>query len=287
MKPARFEYRAPARLEEALEILGQTGDEGKVLAGGQSLVPSMNFRLARPAVLVDVNGLGELDYVREDDASVRIGALARHSRFESPVTAGPLGALLASAARHVGHLPIRVRGTFGGSIAHADPAAEWCMVAVLLDAEIVAHSARGERTIPAREFFITVFSTALEPDELLTEVRLPRLAGNTLVGFQEFSKRAGDFAIVASSTVLEMNGDGIARARVALAGVGGTPVRARAAEAVLTGNSPSEELFREASEAAAAEVRPMGDIHGSAEYRRELVRVLTGRALTRAAQGRP
>lgn len=283
MKPPRFEYRAPSDLDEAVGILAEVGDEGKVLAGGQSLVPSMNFRLARPAVLVDVNRVGGLDDIRLEGGQVRIGALTRHSRLERADAApGPLGTLLATAAHHVGHLPIRVRGTFGGSIAHADPAAEWCMVSLLLDAEIVATSARGARTIPAEDFFVTVFTTTLEPDELLTEVRLPQLPDTARVGFVEFSRRAGDFAIVASSVVLDLHGGVISNPRVALAGVGGTPVRGRSAETVLTGASPSDEVFRAAADAAANEVEPMGDIHGSPEYRRDLVRVLTRRALERA-----
>ncbi|MPZ68198.1 MAG: xanthine dehydrogenase family protein subunit M [Actinobacteria bacterium] len=279
MKPAKFEYRAPRELEEALSILAEVGDEGKVLAGGQSLVPSMNFRLARPAVLVDINGIGGIDSVTSSSDHLVIGTLARHVRFERPVTDGPLGHLLALAARKVGHRPIRIRGTFGGSLAHADPAAEWCMIATLLDATMVASSVRGQREITASNFFKTVFSTALEPDELLTEARLPLLNPAAKIGFVEFSRRAGDFAIVAASSVLDVEGGRISTARIALGSVGGTPLRSPAAEAVLQGNVPSGELFAEAGEAAAGDVEPMGDIHGSPEYRRDLVRVLTRRSL--------
>jgi carbon-monoxide dehydrogenase medium subunit len=279
MKPAKFKYHAPKDLSEALSLVAESGDESKVLAGGQSLVPSMNFRLARPAVLIDINGVGGIDGIDASSGHLSIGALARHVTLERPVVEGPLGRLLATAAHNVGHLPIRVRGTFGGSLAHADPAAEWCMIASLLDATIVASSVRGQREIPAADFFKTVFTTTLEPDEILTEVRLPRLGPGAEVGFVEFSRRAGDFAIVAASTVLEVADGRISSARVALGGVGGTPLRSPAAESVLTSNAPDDALFEEAGAAAARDVEPMGDIHGSAEYRRDLVRVLTRRAL--------
>lgn len=282
MKPAKFEYRAPRTLDEALGILGDAGDEAKILAGGQSLVPSMNFRLARPALLVDINKVDGLDHVRTEGGTVSVGTLTRHVRLETPIVPGPLGTLLSAAAAKVGHLPIRVRGTFGGSIAHADPAAEWCMLAMLLDAEMVVASSRGRRSISAAEFFRTVFTTALEPEEMLVEVRLPDLAPTCKVGFVEFSRRAGDFAIVAASVVLHMSGEKVEAANVALGGVGGTPLRSPAAENVLSGKSPSRELFVEAGQAAAAAVEPMGDIHGSSEYRQDLVAVLTRRALEHA-----
>lgn len=279
MKPARFDYRAPRELSEALSLLAEVGDEGKVLAGGQSLVPSMNFRLARPSVLVDINEIPGLSEIAAAGGTLRIGTLARHVAFEHPVVSGPLGKILASAARHVGHLPIRVRGTFGGSLAHADPAAEWCMIAALLDAEMVAASVRGERVITSADFFKTVFSTALEADELLTEVRMPLLGETSRVGFIEFSRRVGDFAIVAVACVLEMSGDGISDARISLGGVGGKPIRATEAEEALRGVVPDERAFIEAGEVAADNVEPIGDIHGSAEYRKDLVGVLVRRAL--------
>ena len=279
MKPAKFEYHAPTELQEALSLLAEAGDVGKVLAGGQSLVPSMNFRLARPGVLVDINGVAGLDRIAPANGDLVIGAMARHATFERPVIDGPLGTLLALAARNVGHLPIRVRGTFGGSLAHADPAAEWCMIAALLDATMVASSTSGPREIAARDFFRTVFTTSLEANEILTEIRLPLPGPGTQVGFVEFSRRAGDFAIVAAATVLQVVDGRIDSARVAFGGVGGTPLRSPAAEAILTGNEPQDDLFVAAGEAASQEVEPMGDIHGSPEYRRDLVRVLTRRAL--------
>src|SRR5436190_1398740 len=195
MKPAAFRYFAPRTLDEALDLLAEHGEEGKVLAGGQSLVPAMNFRLAQPASLIDINRIGALDYVREEQGAFCIGALARHARFEAPVAEGALSGFLPRVARHIAHLPIRVRGTFGGSLAHADPASEWCLVATALDADIVAVSKSGSRTIAARDFFSGIMSTALKADELLVEVQFPILSADTRFGFREFSRRPGHFAI--------------------------------------------------------------------------------------------
>ena len=283
MKPARFDYHQARSAAEALSLLGRHGGEAKVLAGGQSLVPAMNFRLARPAVLVDINRVEELGRLADEGGALRVGSMVRHAVFEQPVDDGPLGRLLSMAARHVGHLPIRIRGTFGGSLAHADPAAEWCVIAVLLDAEIEAAGPGGARLIPASRFFQTVFTTALEPDELLTEARLPKPLPSARVGFQQFSRRAGDFAVAMSAAVIDVQGGEVAEARIALGGVSDRPVRASGAERVLAGGPASQEAFAEAARVAAGEVDPIEDIHGSAEYRRDLVRVLTRRALEQAA----
>ena len=218
MKPAPFDYHAPRSVEEAVELLAAHGDDAKVLAGGQSLVPAMNFRLARPAVLVDINRIAELDFCTTTDGALRIGALARHARFERAVTQGPLGDLLADVVRYIAHLPIRVRGTFAGSLAHADPAAEWCVVATTLDAEIRARGPGGERSIEAAAFFRSILTTALRPDELITEVRLPALGPDWRFGFAEFSRRAGDFALSMALAALRLDGGRIVEARV---GVGG------------------------------------------------------------------
>ena len=200
MKPPSFTYHAPASVGEALELLASLSD-AKVLAGGQSLVPSMNFRLARPGNLIDINRLSDLSYVREEQGWLAIGALARHVDFESASVPDPLGALLRTIAHQIGHLPIRVRGTFVGSVAHADPAAEWCLLAVTLDAEMVCQSVDGTRVVGSADFFDTVFTTALEPSELLVEVRIPLLDPEIRVGFQEFSRRAGRaFARVPSAS---------------------------------------------------------------------------------------
>src|SRR5271163_3543274 len=173
MKPVAFRYFAPDTIDDALDLLAEHGQEGKILAGGQSLVPAMNFRLARPSSLIDINRIDALDYVCEEDGALRIGALARHARFEAPVAGGALAAFLPLVARHIAHLPIRTRGTFGGSLAHADPASEWCLVAATLDAELVIASHRGARRLRPSEYFTGALTTALQPDELLTEIRLP------------------------------------------------------------------------------------------------------------------
>lgn len=285
MKPARFDYYRARSPAEAVSQLSEHGDEAKILAGGQSLVPAMNFRLARPSVLVDVNPVSELDYVEMDGDRLRIGSLVRHSAFERPVADGPTGRLLQMASRHVGHLPIRVRGTFGGSLAHADPAAEWCVIARLLDAEIVALSSDGTRSVAASDFFQTVFTTALQPDELLVETLLPVLPSTTHVGFTEFSRRAGDFALTMIATAIDMNGSTVATARIAVGGVSDRPLRAAEAEATLRGQELTEDVVEAAAETAATEIEPMGDIHGSAEYRRDLIRALTRRALEQVKAG--
>ncbi|MGH2788762.1 MAG: FAD binding domain-containing protein [Actinomycetota bacterium] len=284
MKPPTFRYLRPESVTETLSIL-TTEEDAKILAGGQSLVPAMNFRLARPSVLIDINHLSELDLLEVEDGRLRIGALVRHSRLEDPVIDDPLGDLLTSASHYVGHYPIRVRGTFGGSISHADPAAEWCLIARTVDAELVAASERGTRTIAASDFFQTVFTTDLAEDELLTEVRMPVLGEHARVGFSEFSRRAGDFALVAVAVVLDVEDEIVRSARIGVAGLGGRPERAEEAASLLTGRSSSREAFEEAANVASQELNPSGDIHGSPEYRRNLIRVLTKRALEQTLGG--
>ena len=283
MKPAPFEYFAPDTVEEALSLLHEHGDEAKVLAGGQSLVPAMNFRLARPAVIVDIGRLGELAAIDDSDPhTVAVGARVRHLDLERNDIGGPLGRLLADTARWVGHYPIRVRGTFGGSLAHADPAAEWCVLARALDAEMGCRSADGARTVSAADFFEMVFTTALEPHELLERVTLPRLGESWGVGMAEFARRFGDFAIVLAVAAVDRDGEGVRSARIALGGVEGRPVRAAAAEQALAGAEASPDAIAAAAAAAADEVDPVGDIHGSPEYRRDLVRAMVTRALQQA-----
>ena len=284
MKPAAFEYHAPRTLEEALGLLHEHQDEAKVLAGGQSLVPAMNFRLARPSVLVDIAHVPDLDRIEATEpGSVTVGARVRHLDLEHNTIGGPLGSLFALTGRWVGHYPIRVRGTFGGSLAHADPAAEWCALACALDAEIRCRSASGSRTVGARDFFEQMaFTTCLEPDELLVGARLPKLSDSCGVGMAEFARRWGDFAIVLAVTAVERDGDSITGARIALGGVAGGPVRARNAEAALAGRPVTSGTVAAAAAAAAEEVDPTGDIHGSADYRRDLVRAMVTRALDQA-----
>jgi aerobic carbon-monoxide dehydrogenase medium subunit len=278
MKPANLKYHAPRTVDELLALLGEHGEEGKMLAGGQSLVPVMNFRLARPPHVFDLNGIAELDFLRAESGNLRIGALTRHAAFHRPVVPGVTGQLLAQVVQHIAHYPIRQRGTFAGSIAHADPASEWCVVVRLLEAEIVARSRRGERRLKAAQYFHGTFATALERDEVITEVRLPLLDASWRTGFYEFSRRAGDFAIAMTAVALRTTGKKISEARIAIGGVEDRPSRCAQAEAVLLqGGSPAD-----AAKAVAALVRPMEDIHADAAYRKDLVRATTERALAQA-----
>jgi carbon-monoxide dehydrogenase medium subunit len=284
MKPAPFRHYAPTTIDEAVALLARLApQDGRVLAGGQSLVPTMAFRLARPAHLVDINGIAALDRVAVEGGKLVIGACVRHAAFQRPVESGPLGRLLANVVRHIAHYPIRTRGTFCGSIANADPASEWCTVAAGLGGEMVAQSARGTRVIPAEEFFAGIMTTALAEDELLTEVRLPRLAAGTRTGFYEFSRRAGDFAIAMALATFRVEGGKIVAPRVAIGGAEPHPRRIPAAEQALAGAMPGPAAFAAAAERAAAAVDPMEDAQNTAQYRRDLVRTVTRRALEQAA----
>ncbi len=283
MKPAPFHYHAPVTVEDAVSILADVApDDGRVLAGGQSLVPTMAFRLARPAHLVDINRVGGLDRLAVDGDELVIGACVRHAAFHRPVADGPLGRLLAAVVHHIAHLPIRTRGTFCGSLAHADPASEWCLVAATLDARMTARSVRGERTLAPGAFFEGIMTTAIEPDELLAEVRLPVLPADTRFGFEEFSRRAGDFAIAMVLATFRLSGGVMVEPRIGVGGAEEVPRRLADAEAALAGRAPGIDVFQEAAEAAAEAVDPMTDINTSAHYRRDLVRALTRRALERA-----
>ena len=284
MKPASFVYHAPRTLPEALTILAHVaGLDGRVLAGGQSLVPAMAFRVARPAHLVDINGIGELSHLGERGEMLRIGALVRHAAFHRPVIEGPLGALLTAVAQHIAHYPIRTRGTFCGSLAHADPASEWCLTAVTLDGEIVAANRDGERVIAADDFFEGMMATALSDAELITEIRLPLLPDDTRFGFNEFSRRAGDYAIAMCLVTFRLVDGVIVEPRVGIGGAEARPCRMAEAEALLRGHPPSPDLFRAAAGAAADSIDPLEDIQADAVYRRDLVRAVTRRALEQAA----
>lgn len=283
MKPAPFSYHRARSADEAVSLLAELGDDAKLLAGGQSLVAMMNFRLARPAALVDISRLAELRYVRAHDGGLRIGALALHRDLERLTDPGLLAGfgMLPQAARYIGHYAIRAAGTFGGSIAHADPAAEWCMAALLFDAEIVARGPGGERVIPVAGFFKGFLETGLRPDEMITEVRLP--APRPGAAICEFARRHGDFAIVAVAAAVDRDGGACRDARVVLGGVAGTVERAAGAEATLIGSSLDADVIAAAAQQAAAGTDPPGDIHGSAEYRRHLIQVLAARAIGEAA----
>jgi carbon-monoxide dehydrogenase medium subunit len=284
MKPAPFRHYAPTTIDEAVALLAQLApQDGRVLAGGQSLVPTMAFRLARPAHLVDINGIAALGRLAVADGKLAIGACVRHAAFHRPPIDGPLGALLAKVVRHIAHYPIRTRGTFCGSIANADPASEWCTVAVALGAEMVARSARGTRVIPAKDFFAGIMTTTLAEDELLTEVRLPLLPADTRAGFYEFSRRAGDFAIAMALATYRLDGGKIVQPRIAVGGAEPHARRIGEAEQALSGQPPGPDAFAAAAERAAAAVDPMEDVNNSAEYRRDLVRTVVRRALGEAA----
>ena len=284
MKPAAFVRHVPKTVEEALAILAEVApQDGRVLAGGQSLVPIMAFRMARPAHLVDINEVAGLDRLAVDGGKLVIGARVRHAAFHKPVIDGPLGKLLAYAVRHIAHYPIRMRGTFCGSLAHADPASEWCLVAATLGAEIVARSKRGTRTIAAADFFQGIMSTALAENELLTEARLPLLAADAKFGFYEFNRRAGDFAMAAALATYRLVDGKIAEPRIGVGGAEAQPRRIAQAEATLAGQAPGDAAFRAAAEAAAKAIDPLEDIQTSGEYRRDLVRAVVRRALEHSA----
>ena len=280
MKPGPFVRHVPKTLDEALKILGEVAAlDGRILAGGQSLVPIMAFRLAKPAHLVDINEVEGLDKIAKDGKTLGIGARVRHAAFHKSVVDNPLGALLTFVARHIAHYPIRMRGTFCGSLAHADPSSEWCLVAATLDATMVAKSMRGERRIAAADYFEGIMSTALAEDELLAEVRLPLLGPDAKFGFNEFNRRAGDFAMAAALVTYRIAGGKIADARIGVGGAEPAPRRIAQAEAVLNGKTPGDAAFRAAADAAAATVDPLEDHQTTAEYRRDLVRAVVRRAL--------
>jgi carbon-monoxide dehydrogenase medium subunit len=274
MKPAAFDYYAPATLEEALSLLEKYGDEAKILAGGQSLMPLINMRLARPAVLVDINRISGLDFIREEDGSMAIGALARHANVASSEVLKKGCPMLPHAAQFVGDVQVRSRGTFGGCIAHADPAAEFGAVVYTLGGEIVAREVKGSRLIPVTEFFLDVLTTSLRPYEMVTEVRVPSLQGK-LWSFRGIAPRFGDMVLAGVALALELDGAGDCQwSRIGMFGVGSTPLRASKAEEKLLGNRLEEKLIAEIAGQAAAEAQPASDIHASASYRRELVRWL-------------
>jgi len=282
MKPAAFEYHRPESAEEAVAVLGRLGDEGRILAGGQSLVPLMNFRLAQPEHVVDVNRLAELDYVLAEDAVVRVGALARQSTVEADPAVSERVPLLREALGFVAHPPIRHRGTVVGSVAHADPAAELPAVALCLEATVTVRGERGERQIAAKDFFLGPFETAIEPGELATEVAFPASAPGTGYGFVEFARRHGDFAIAGAGVTLALRDGRIADPRVVLCGVGPTPLRAAAAERALDGGAPDEETIAAAAAAAVEGIEPPADMHGGTRYRIGVARAQVRRAIAKA-----
>ena len=285
MKPPRFDYLNPRSVDEALSVLARHGDEAKVLAGGQSLVPLLSFRLVRPAYLVDLNDVGGLAGIRLDDGHLAIGAMTRQRAVETSPLVRERCPLLAEAMPQIGHVQIRNRGTIGGSLAHADPASELPAVVAALDGELVLQSARGQRVVKPEQFFVAYLTTAAAPDELLVEVRVPVVPPRTGSAFLEVSRRHGDFALVGVAATVTLDEAGVCTAAaIALTGVGPTPALARDAALALVGQRPTPAAFEEAGRRVAERVQPDSDLHASRDYRRHLASVLTRRALGRAAE---
>jgi carbon-monoxide dehydrogenase medium subunit/6-hydroxypseudooxynicotine dehydrogenase subunit alpha len=285
LKPPRFAYHDPATVDEALSLLSEHGDEAKVLAGGQSLVPLLNFRLARPEHLVDVNRLGELAGMRRADGVLRIGALARQAALERSPLVAEQWPLITQAMKHVAHPQIRNRGTVGGSVAHADAAAELPAVLCALDARIRARSVRGERVVAAREFFHHHLTTALEPDELVVEIEVPAVVPGTGTAFVEFARRHGDFALGGAAVLLCLDAGGTCTAAtVWLVAAAPVPVHASAAERQLEHTRVDEASATAAAAAAGAGIEPSGDVHGSSVYRRRVIETTVRRAVLLAAR---
>jgi len=285
MKPAVFEYLSPTSVEEAVQALADPDDgDTKVLAGGQSLVPLLSLRLAQPGRIVDINRVPGLSEITESDGVLTIGTLVRQRAAEHSDVVRRACPLMAEAIPLIGHTAIRNRGTIGGSIAHADPAAELPTVVCCLDAELVAQGPGGERIIPVAEFFTGFFTTALAEEEILTAVRVRSVAPGTGAAYEEVSRRHGDFAMAGVAAVVRLDGDIVAEARIAISGVDLAPVRASTAEAALVGQTLDDAAVREAAEAGVADLHPSSDLHGSSAYRKHIAGVLIRKAVRTAAQ---
>ena len=283
MKPAKFDYHDPTTVDEALGLMAQFGDQARPLAGGQSLVPLMNFRLIRPAHLIDLNGVNELSYLRADNDTLRIGATTRQRELERSAEVAKRWPLVRDAAAFIGHIQIRNRGTIGGSLAHAFPSAELPVAMVTLDASFILRSTGNQRTVRAEDFFLSYMTTVIEPRELLVEISVPSLLTNAGWSYQEVSRRHGDFALAGAAAVFALDANGcIHHARLTLTGT--TPMRVRKVEESLLGERPSEALFRDAAQRAIENLEQDSDIHASAEYRRDACAALARRALMQAAQ---
>ena len=281
MFPAAFDYRASATLAEAFDILKQRGDEAKVMAGGQSLIPLLKLRFAQPALVVDISRLPNLAGIERKDGHLRIGALTRHVDIERSKELVSLCPILPEAAHWIADPLVRNKGTIGGSLCHADPSGDWGSVMLALNAEFVATSGSGERVIQAADFFKGPFTTALRPDEILTEIRIP-LAGHSGGAYNKLERKVGDFATVAVAVQVELSGGKVARAGIGLTAVGETNVKAAAAEKALVGHEPTDEVIAEAGRLAAAAAEPKSDVRGSAEFKKDIVRVFVQRGLKTA-----
>jgi carbon-monoxide dehydrogenase medium subunit/6-hydroxypseudooxynicotine dehydrogenase subunit alpha len=285
VKPPKFEYHDPRSVDEAFALLAEHGDDGKALAGGQSLVPLLNFRLAHPEHLIDLNRIGALSGIRREAGTLRIKAMTRQATLEASPLVRDQWPLIGDALHFVAHAQIRNRGTVGGSVAHADPAAELPIVFTVLDAKFRVASARGERTIEPADFFVTHLTTTIEPDEMLVEIEVPPVAPRTGHAFTEFARRHGDFALGGAGALITVDEQGVCqRAALGLLAAAPTPVRAPEAESMLVGERIDEALAEKAGERAAAGVQPTGDIHGSAEYRKRLIGVMARRAILAATE---
>jgi carbon-monoxide dehydrogenase medium subunit len=280
--PASFEYAAPSSLDEALLLLAEHGDDAKLLAGGQSLIPLMKLRFATPAILVDLNRIPGLDFVEESGDALRVGALARNNQLVESELLQQRYPAMAGAAPLISDPLVRNLGTLAGSLAHADPAGDWGSVMLAMGAEVVARSASGERTIPIDELLQGPFTTALEPTEVLTEVRVPRPPDSAGGTYLKLERKVGDFATVGAAVSLELDDGKIGRAGIALTAVGPKNVRAADAEQALAGAEPTEDTFEEAARLASEAAEPIDDVRGSAEYKREVARVFVNRGLAQA-----
>ena len=284
MYPSRFEYAAPDTLDEALSLLEQHGYDAKVLAGGQSLIPLMKTRFATPVLVVDINRVPGLGYIEERNGHLRIGALTRHAELADSELLGSRYSAIGSAAPLVADPLIRNLGSIGGSLVHADPAGDWGSVMLALNAELVVRSASAERVIPIADFFHGTFTTALEPNEILTEIRVPKPAGPAGGAYLKLERKVGDFATVAVAVHLELNGGKIAGAGIGLTAVGPQNIKATDAEAALIGSEPTAQAFDDAAQAAADTATPNSDVRGTADYKKDVVRIFVKRGLDRALQ---
>ncbi len=284
MYPAPFDYAAPRSLDEVLSLLGEHGDEAKLLAGGMSLIPLMKLRFAAPALLVDLNRVPDLSFVEETDDHLRVGALTRHNDLAGAGVLGRGYSAMATAAPLIADPIVRNVGTIGGSLAHADPAGDWGSVMLAMGAELLARSASGERVIPVSDFFLGTFTTVLEPTEVLTEIRIPRPKSRAGGTYLKLERKVGDFATVGVAVHLELNGGAVRTAGIACTAVGPQSIKATAAEDALTGSEPTGEAFAEAAQLAADATEPRTDVRGTAEYKRAIVRVFVKRGLEQALE---
>lgn len=284
MIPSAFEYHSPSSVDEAIALLRQYGDDAKLLAGGHSLIPLMKLRLASPEHVIDLGRVGNLSYIREDAGSIAIGAMTPHAEVAASQLLRQRLTVVAEAAASIGDVQVRNRGTLGGSLAHADPGADQPGVMLAVNAEFVARGPNGQRTIARADFFTDLLTTALQADEVLTEIRIPTLSAGSGSAYLKMANQASGYAIVGIAAVVTLSGGTVADVRVGISGVGETATRASGVESALRGQAPTPDAVKQAAQQASAGVEPLGDIHASGEYRLHLVRIFTERALNRAIE---